>query len=921
MQTIAAWLGGNRLDRKARPFVHVNVRTKFGPPESCVVCRFENPRRYAQIPRRRLALADIDGARIVKSGTRSDELIKAGTPAEAGAAAGPSASSTFDLAGDDAAGDDVLGKGTSVGRYLVLEQLGAGAMGVVYAAYDPELDRKVALKLLRTQQGRGADRARRQERLVREAKAIAKLSHPNVVGIFDVGVHDGQVFMAMEYLGGGTLRDWMNAQTRPWREIVKMFVEVGQGLAAAHVEGLVHRDFKPDNVLLDKQGKPKVADFGLVRVESTTSDTDDRQLTVEEQPGLTVGDTVPVPLTRTGAIAGTPAYMAPEQFLGKPIDARTDQFALCVALYEALYGERPFAGESVIALAGQVTKGHVRATPKDSDVPGWVRKVLVRGLGADPSDRFASVADLLGDLASDPGRKRLRFLSVAGVLLLVAAVVAVVARREAKRRGALDAQVASHVLAARTAYDASRSKSLASADSRRRALEAFDLSGRRAGEASWQQHLQLDRTVDSLLAQAELDASAARTMSPTREVAQLLEQIRRERLRIAESHRRARDANEIAARLVAGGGTVAGRVTLSLHSQPDGATVWIETLAPDAHGRRQARDRRLLGTTPAKGVALDAASYRLTFEHAGRAPVTVVVLVERGEALDLNMKLPREGTFPRGFVYVPPGRFLFGTSDEDLRTSFLDTVPLHETQTKGFLIGVNEVTFAEWIDFMKQSPAAQRRDLTPRGREPNGGGIELRPSSSGDWELSFTPWSRTMRAARGLPLTYPERTVRRSQDWTRFPVTGITPVQASEYARWLARTGRLPGARLCTEKEWERAARGADDREFPQGDSLNPGDANFDATYGHQVTLFGLDEVGSYPASTSVFGVRDMAGNAFEFTQSVLRDSDFVARGGCYYQAARAARSTNRAIVDANVRGQALGFRVCADVDPRVFDD
>jgi formylglycine-generating enzyme required for sulfatase activity len=460
-------------------------------------------------------------------------------------------------------------------------------------------------------------------------------------------------------------------------------------------------------------------------------------------------------------------------------------------------------------------------------------------------------------------------------------------------------------------------------ESRRRALEAFDLSGRRAGESSWQEHLQLDRAIDSLLGQAEFEASAARTMLPTRDVAQLLEQIRHERLRIAESHWRANEAREIAARIAAAGtGSVhaASDATLSIRSQPDDATVWIETLAVDPQARRQARDRRLLGTTPLKGVAIEPASYRLTFEHSGRAAMAFAVLVHRGEAVDLNLKLPRDGAFPRGFVYVPPGRFLFGTSDEDLRTSFLDTVPLHETETKGFLIGADEVTFANWIDFVEQSPSGERRDLMPKGREPNGGGIELL-SSSGSWELSFTPWSRTFRVARGQPLTYVERAVRRSQDWTRFPVTGITPLQARDYARWLARTGRVPGARLCTEREWERAARGADDREFPQGDTLNAGDANFDATYGHQVAMFGLDEVGSYPASTSVYGVRDMAGNAFEFTLSNLGDTEFVARGGCYYQAARAARSTNRAIVDAKVRGQALGFRVCADVDPSVFED
>src|SRR5262245_59928075 len=279
--------------------------------------------------------------------------------------------------------DEALATGTSIGRYRVLERLGAGAMGVVYAAYDPELDRKIAIKLLRPEDAKG-DQARRQERLIREAKAIARLSHPSVVGVFDVGVHDGQVFLAMEYLGGGTLRDWISAQKRSWREIVKMFIDVGHGLAAAHAEVLIPRDFKPDNALLDKQGKPKVVDFGLVRLTGTALDApaagsgDDAAAVHEALPLISGAATSPMALTRTGAMTGTPAYMAPEQFLGQPIDARTDQFAFGVALYEALYGERPFEGETVMVLGGSVTKGRMRPMPKAAEVPAWVRACVAR---------------------------------------------------------------------------------------------------------------------------------------------------------------------------------------------------------------------------------------------------------------------------------------------------------------------------------------------------------------------------------------------------------------------------------------------------------------------------------------------------------------------------------------------------------------
>ena len=317
--------------------------------------------------------------------------------------------------------DAALAKGTSIGRYRVLERLGAGAMGVVYAAYDPKLDRKIAIKLLRPDDSKG-DQARRQERLVREAKAIARLSHPNVVSVFDVGVHDGQVFLAMEHLSGGTLRDWVNAQKRSWREVVKMFIDVGHGLGAAHAEGLIHRDFKPDNALLDKRGKPKVVDFGLVRLTGTALDApaagsgDDAAAAADALASISGVAISLTALTRTGSITGTPAYMAPEQFLGRPIDARTDQFAFGVALYEALYGERPFEGETVTELAGSVTKGRMRPIPTSADVPAWVRACVVRALQFEPGDRYPGFDELLSVLASDPIARSRRLLTAAASL-------------------------------------------------------------------------------------------------------------------------------------------------------------------------------------------------------------------------------------------------------------------------------------------------------------------------------------------------------------------------------------------------------------------------------------------------------------------------------------------------------------------------
>src|SRR6185295_19268081 len=258
--------------------------------------------------------------------------------------------------------------------------------------------------------------------------------------------------LAMEHLAGGTLRDWLAAKKRPWREIVKMFIEVGKGLGGAHAEGLIHRDFKPDNVLLDKNGVPKVVDFGLVRL---TSAALDQSTTGSVDPDAGDGDgadhnqlsTLPIaqtalaPLTRTGALAGTPAYMAPEQFLGKPIDARTDQFAFCVALYEALYGERPFAGETVIALGNAVATGQLRSAPKGSDVPPWVRRCLTRGLRSDPANRYARFEDLIAALRTDPAARFRRRVGIASAVIAVVATVLTLQRSAGRRRAEFEQQV------------------------------------------------------------------------------------------------------------------------------------------------------------------------------------------------------------------------------------------------------------------------------------------------------------------------------------------------------------------------------------------------------------------------------------------------------------------------------------------------
>jgi eukaryotic-like serine/threonine-protein kinase len=302
--------------------------------------------------------------------------------------------------------------GRRIGRFILLGKLGAGGMGVVLSAHDPVLDRKVALKILRPERRAGGG-SQGRERLLREAKAMARLSHPNVVTVHEAGIADDQVYLAMELVEGKTLRAWLAERPRPWREIVRAFLAAGRGLAAAHRAGLVHRDFKPDNVLMADDGRVQVTDFGLVGEAGA------------EPPAPGVASPSLAPLTRTGTVMGTPVYMSPEQHQGKPVDARSDQFSFCVALHEALEGQTPFPAATPQELRARV----LGAEPAPaSRMPAWMRPAVRRGLTRDPGARFPSMDALLQALARDPGPRRRRAAIAFGAVAVAAAAAVVLVR-------------------------------------------------------------------------------------------------------------------------------------------------------------------------------------------------------------------------------------------------------------------------------------------------------------------------------------------------------------------------------------------------------------------------------------------------------------------------------------------------------------
>jgi TolB-like protein len=308
--------------------------------------------------------------------------------------------------------------GAKIGRFVVEGELGAGAMGVVYAAHDRELDRRVALKVLK---GTGDQEA--LLRLQREGQAMARVTHPNVITVHEAGIQGRLVFLAQELLDGGSLKQWLESK-HSQRDILDKFIAAGRGLAAAHKAGLVHRDFKPDNVLLGKDGRVRVSDFGLARSLAGLQ-------TMPHEPQLdparaTTQDIIHSPMatmTMTGAVMGTPLYMSPEQHRGEPADERSDQFSFCVALYQALYGDQPFPGKTVVALADAVIAGRMQPPPKNAKVSARLRRILLRGMSTDPAKRYPSMDALLSDLTHDPARKLRRIGLIATLVVLIAGAV------------------------------------------------------------------------------------------------------------------------------------------------------------------------------------------------------------------------------------------------------------------------------------------------------------------------------------------------------------------------------------------------------------------------------------------------------------------------------------------------------------------
>ena len=305
----------------------------------------------------------------------------------------------------------------AVGRYVIVEELGVGGMGRVYLAYDPKLRRELALKVLHAHVH--TDAAARG-RMLREAQTQAQLSHPNVVSVYDVDTEGESLHIAMEYVRGQTLREWLE-QKRPREAILEAFVAAGRGLLAAHQAGLIHRDFKPANVLVGEDGRVRVMDFGLARGQAQTQDFDHEPERASATTLAALEDdrsaSLSASYTVVGTIVGTPYFMAPEQFFGETLDARVDQYAFCISLTQALTGSGPFPSGTVRELARVKAKGDFTLP---ADLPAHLVPLIRRGLAPKPEDRWPSMAELLDQLAEDPAQVRRRRIGIGLAAVVVA---------------------------------------------------------------------------------------------------------------------------------------------------------------------------------------------------------------------------------------------------------------------------------------------------------------------------------------------------------------------------------------------------------------------------------------------------------------------------------------------------------------------
>ncbi len=549
----------------------------------------------------------------------------------------------------------------------------------------------------------------------------------------------------------------------------------------------------------------------------------------------------------------------------------------------------------------------------------WSGRQLEEVRGIQRDDLGQRELGFLDASRRDLRRRRLnRIALMVGIpLLIVSAGVGY------KVKAALDLRrmVDQHLGVAAVALGQARSVQAQVVDARKRAFQLLDQGDSGEGELKWDEAQTRAVDVERRLAEAHRALDAALALDPgNREVTGRLAEIIYLGVVMPQEGRyrgypeaqieRVKDFDRERTWV----SKLEAPAPAQILSSPPGAQVEV-AYYQNQNGRMVLGGWAAIGKAPL-AAKLNPRSALLRFQAPGHAEVRYAVVPEPGKPLEISVRLPEQSRAPKGMVLVPAGPFLFGAGEDDeFRRGYLDAQPLHLRTTPDYLISRTEVTFGEWIDFLRALPPAERAARMPqatKGRLRNA--LELSLLPSGVFRLSFTPTAQTYLAAEGESVIYPGRAPKTPHDWRRFPVGAISFRDAEAYARWLAETGKVPGARICTEDEWEKAGRGADGRAFPCGSVLHEDDANFDLTYGRDPLGFGPDPVGAHPSCESPYGLLDVAGNAWEWTRMGSGTAGVpVFRGGSYFEGTRSARIANRNVGEAELRDPRFGLRVCAD--------
>ncbi|MFO0620499.1 MAG: SUMF1/EgtB/PvdO family nonheme iron enzyme [Polyangia bacterium] len=478
-------------------------------------------------------------------------------------------------------------------------------------------------------------------------------------------------------------------------------------------------------------------------------------------------------------------------------------------------------------------------------------------------------------------------------------------------------KVNSYLERGQSIFAEAQKKASEAATLRQQSYAAFDNMDKDQGEAIWAKALEAGSEARDLLRKAEHTLEAGFALDSTRsEVRSALADVLYATALLSEATYYKQGFSDAFERLQVydADGHLTSKITepasIEIDTQSIQASVSIARYAADKKKKLSIVEPRDIGLTPVTNLTLAPASYLLSVRANGYEEIHYPLLVNHGEHIKIKLSIPKAGSIPSGFVYIPPGKFLFGSSAEELiRAGQLSTVPLHNVDTAGYLISKYEVTMGDWLNYIEALPPNIQQNLSMISNSSNS--ILFKKIENKTWQVRIQHAAETTTSNPDGTLVYQHRKLRKTHQWKDLPMVGISGNEAEEYAKWLDKSGKLPGARLCNEFEWERAARGADGREYPNGNNLDAADANFDETYGQDGKTAGPDSVGSYPQSNSPFQLFDMAGNAYEWVRSSLKPGSYIIRSGGFWNPKFTANSSNRSVSDSNYREPQLGLRIC----------